>query len=106
MRDLEQDLHNTKSILAKCSISDVYAQNLYAALCNNKFFYGNEEWTCSWRMAGGIVSDMRKDGGYLDWYCSGLVDKDGFVSEGIVTDEIRMDLIRIGWIVKPYEQKY
>ena len=57
-------------------------------------------------MAGGIVSDLRKGNGYMDWYCSGLIcGRDGFVGEGVVTDEIRIDLLRMGWIVKPYEPK-
>ena len=105
MNDLEQDLQNNPTILAKINTSEVYSQNLYAALCNNRFFYNDKEWTCSWRMAGGIVSDLRKGNGYMDWYCSGLIFKDGFVGEGVVTDEIRMDLLRMGWVVKPYEPR-
>ena len=103
MNDLKQDLQNNSTILAKINTSEVYSQNLYAALCNNRFFYDNQEWTCSWRMAGNILSDLKNGDGYLDWYCSGISDRQGFVSEGTVTDEITMDLIRIGWIVKPYE---
>jgi hypothetical protein len=48
-------------------------------------------------MAGGIVADIIKDGNYLDWYCSG--------NESFVTDEIKLDLMMMGWIVKPYEAK-
>jgi hypothetical protein len=87
----------------KAKYSEVYSQNLYAALCNNRFFYGEHEWTCSWRMSGGIIADLRGCGeNYLDYYCSGIINLDGYVSESVVTDEIRLDLAKMGWIVKPY----
>jgi hypothetical protein len=104
--DLEKDLFDNKNIVEKCKHSKVYSQNLYAALCNNRFFYGENEWTCSWRMSGGIVADLRDCGeDYIDYYCSGMSNLDGFVSEGFATDEIRLDLAKIGWIVKPYEKQ-
>jgi hypothetical protein len=104
--DLEKDLFDNQNIVNKCKYSKVYSQNLYAALCNNRFFYGENEWTCSWRMSGGIVADLRDCGeDYLDYYCSGMINLDGSVSESVVTDEIRLDLAKIGWIVKPYEKQ-
>jgi hypothetical protein len=104
--NLENDLLNSEHMKNKCKTSDVYSQNLYAALCNNRFFYGDKEWTCSWRYSGGIIADIRQEGEYISWYCSGIVsDIDGYVGEGEVTDEIKLDLIKIGWIVKPYESK-
>ena len=104
--NLELDLMKSDEIANKCIHSEIYSQNLYAALCNNRFFYGDEEWTCSWRFAGGIVADIRDKGeDYMDWYCSGIGSKEGYVSEGSVTDEIKLDLIKLGWIVKPYEPK-
>jgi hypothetical protein len=82
----------------------------------------NQRWSCSWRYAGGIVADMQEKGDYIDWYCSGIRDTrtliasefavlteqqqlaykegEGYVSEGIVTDEIREDLFRLGWVVQ------
>ena len=102
--DLEKDLLSNQTILDKCQNSAVYSQNLYAALCNNRFFYGKEEWTCSWRMSGAIIADIRNYGeDYIHWYCSGMINADGYVSESVVTDEIRLDLAKIGWTVKPYE---
>ena len=103
--DLEYDLFKTYWIASKCKNSK-YAQNLYSALCNNRFFKNDEEWTCSWRMSGGIVADLRNQGeSYLDYYCSGMVDKEGYVSEGFVTDEIRLDLMKLGWTIEPYEPR-
>ena len=105
--NLEWDLRSTDWILAKVRDNEIYAQNLYAALCNNEFINRDlwpmlkeQKWSCSWRYAGGIIADMRSEGGYLDWYCSGIGDKnEKFVGEGHVTDEIRDDLFKLGWIV-------
>jgi hypothetical protein len=104
--DLEQDLFSNSTIKDKCKHSKVYSQNLYAAMCNNRFFYGENQWTCSWRMSGGIVADLRDCGeDYLDYYCSGMINLNGSVSESVVTDEIRLDLAKMGWVVKPYEKQ-
>jgi hypothetical protein len=114
--NLEWDLVTTDWILKKVRTCEAYAQNLYAAMCNNGFIkldvipiLKNEEWSCSWRYAGGIVADMRQQGDYIDWYCSGIRgDGEGenpnsikYVGEGCITDEIRNDLQRLGWAVAP-----
>jgi hypothetical protein len=109
--NLEWDLRTTDWILQKARSSSAYAQNMYAALCNNQFqkqevwpLLQGKQWSCSWRYAGGIVSDMLERGDYLDWYCSGIRDPDtvaaqGYVGEGEVTEQIREDLKRLGWLV-------
>lgn len=127
VNNLEYDLVTTDWILAKARENDAYAQNIYAALCNNGFIkldvipvLKGEEWGCSWRYAGGIVADMQQKGDYIDWYCSGIKAdwsdedfrnaskeeqeryiwmKNNFVSEGTVTEEIKQDLFNIGWLV-------
>jgi len=129
VNNMEYDLVTTDWILAKTRESEAYAQNLYAALCNNDFQrndvwprLADQTWCCSWRSAGGIVADMRQEGDYIDWYCSGIRNHDWqkdseqveamtpqqaehyreleqYVSEGTVTDEIRADLFRLGWLV-------
>jgi hypothetical protein len=50
---------------------------------------------------------MREEGDYIDWYCSGIQgepDADwvdlGHVPEGTVTDQIREDFFKLGWIPK------
>ena len=77
--NLEYDLRTTDWILEKVRSSEAYAQNLYAAMCNRGFqkndtwpVLANQSWGCSWRYAGGIVADMRQEGDYIDWYCSGI----------------------------------
>jgi hypothetical protein len=109
--NMEYDLRSTDWILDKVRSSEVYAQNLYAALCNNDFqkrdvmpILTNKTWSCTWRSSGRIVADMREEGDYLDWYCSGIVEDDiagepTYASEGMVTKEIEADLLRLGWNV-------
>lgn len=112
--NLEYDLLTTDWILEKVRSNENYSQNLYSALCNNDFqkremwpILKEQKWSCSWRYAGGIIADMREEGDYIDWYCSGIRGavtydddiKDGYVPEGVVTDEIRDDLFKLGWLV-------
>jgi hypothetical protein len=110
--NLLKDLNNSPLIREKVQ-KDQYAQNLYAALCNTEWqrtevfpILKDETWSCSWRTAGGIVANLRSQGDYLDWYCSGMGeglgngDPDGvlgYVSEGIVADEIKEDLATLRW---------
>lgn len=128
--NLEYDLRSTEWVAEKCQ-DRVYAQHLYAALCNNEFVKNEpwpllkeEVWSCSWRHAGAVVANIRERGDYLDWYCSGmseyaynesdrpvdlsnlnleqvkrLQEKQAFVGEGVVTDEIKQDLLTLGWVV-------
>jgi hypothetical protein len=124
VNNMEYDLLTTDWILEKVRAEDGYAQNLYAAMCNNDFqrldvlpILKNETWSASWRYAGGIIADMQQKGDYIDWYCSGMgglnrefdseetneqwQKRTGYVPEGLVTDEIRSDLQQLGWVVVP-----
>lgn len=117
--DLEYDLRTTDWILEKARTRDSYAQNIYSALCNMRWqkldtfpILKEEYWSCSWRSAGGIVADMLQKGDYIDWYCSGmgglstynveegdkLMSEKKYVLEGHVTEEIRADFQKLGWI--------
>jgi hypothetical protein len=124
--NLEYVLRTTGWILEKARGDKIYAQHIYAALCNTNWqmtepwpILKNQTWSCSWRHAGGIVADMLGEGDYIDWHCSGIVqtyqdDDEWFktateeqlerykkgqahVGEGIVTDEIREDFLKLGW---------
>jgi len=124
--NLEYELRRSKELCDKVKSDDVYAQNLYAAMCNMEWRKRDlwpemkeENWSCSWRHAGGIVADMREQGDYIDWYCSGIRNQeeltpeefnaltleeqlfrkkiDAYVSESVVTEEIELDLNRLGW---------
>jgi hypothetical protein len=119
--NLEYDLRSTDWILAKARARDAYAQNIYAAMCNMRWqrldvfpILKDEYWSCSWRSAGGIVANMLQKGDYIDWYCSGIggvnaeydaketseewSKRTGYVPEGTVTEEIRTDFQKLGWI--------
>lgn len=125
--NMEYDLRSTKWICDKAKESEAYAQNLYAAICNNDFVKNDvwpllqgKTWSASWRSAGGIIANMVEQGDYIDWYCSGIINqlsdeeynsltkeqqerylyaKTKFVSESVVTNEIRDDLLKLGWLV-------
>jgi hypothetical protein len=98
--DLEYDLRTSEFIINKCKNSEKYSQNLYAALCNNDFIKNDKEWHCSWRHAGGVIANLKEEGDYIDWYCSGMAEKEGYCSEGQVAEEIRIDLLNLGWEIK------
>jgi hypothetical protein len=128
--NMEYDLRSTKWICDKVKANDNYAQNLYASMCNMQFIkldvmpiLKDQRWSASWRSAGGIIADMREQGDYIDWYCSGIgneeygngldgtkpsLDEDGrnYVPEGIVTDEIREDLKKLGWVPVPWDDDF
>ena len=117
--NLEYDVEDCEWICEKIRSNDAYAQNFYAALCNNEFqrnevwpILKDQTWGCTWRYAGGIIAHIRREGDYIDWYCSGIrggmtlsdeeakqYEDNRFVSEGVITEEIRQDLLRLGWVV-------
>ena len=127
--NMEYDLRSTDWILEKVRNNDNYAQNLYAAMCNNDFIkremwpiLKDQRWSCSWRHSGGIISDMQEKGDYIDWYCSGIGNKESgfgldgyeptpdpdgrdYVPEGVVTEEIENDLYTLGWLVVKYNNE-
>jgi hypothetical protein len=124
--NMEYDLRSSKELCDKVKKYDNYAQNLYAAMCNmtwqRREFWQElkgETWSCSWRSSGGIIADMQEKGDYIDWYCSGIgsqedgyglsdvkpeLDEDGrtYVPEGVITEEVELDLNRLGWRPVPY----
>jgi len=118
--NLEEDIVACEWMVKKVVDSDTYAQNLYAAMCNNVFQKNDVwprladlTWSCSWRYAGGIIARLRNKGDYMDWYCSGIggglgngdeTGVKGYVRECVIIDEIRQDLFSIGWTVEPYDE--
>jgi hypothetical protein len=125
--NMEFDMRSADWMVDKVRESRVYAQHLYSAMCNNEFqkwevwpILKDQRWSASWRHAGGIVADIRGEGDYINWYCSGIKNlipledgewermsaeqqtlyKEGEASvpEGMITDEIKDDLKRLGWV--------
>ena len=116
VNNMEYDMSQADWFVSRVRGSDDYAQNLYAAMCNNSFqkqdvwlILKDSYWSCTWRSAGGIVADLQDKGGdYMDWYCSGIGDGLGngdidgtrnYISEVTVTDKIQADLALLGWRV-------
>lgn len=117
---MQTDMMEAEWFRNKVKQSKSYAQNLYAAMCNNDFqkqdtweVLSDSRWSCSWRAAGGVVATLRDcDEDYMDYYCSGMggfvtmdadtasyYEENGYVKESEVTEEIRADLLRLGWVV-------
>lgn len=80
-----------------------FAQNFYAAFCNNEYAVDDTDVIASysWRSSGGIVAEIRSlvnilNEDYMDWYCSGMCVSGGFVLEGVLTEEMDSCLRQIG----------
>jgi len=100
--NMEKDITNNSEINLLVR-DDVFAQELYAALCNVSWYKNGVEWGCSWRYAGGLVADLRNAQkaqdveDYMDFYCSGI-GNGNTVGEGHVTDRVREALAKLSWI--------
>lgn len=99
--NLADELRNDHTVCEKVQTRPHYAQELYGALSNMQWikrevmpFLRDERWSCSWRYAGGIVADIVGSGDYMDYYAGG--------NEGTVTDEIKADLLALGWEPVPW----
>ena len=126
--NLEYELRTTLWIVEKVRKNPIYAQHLYAALCNMTWWKGEVQWYCSWRYAGGVVAHLCGKGDYIDWYCSGIsgdmerptttewismsaeqeqtfYEVINSVGEGTVTLEVRADLGLLGWIPKEWNDE-
>lgn len=68
---------------------DEFAKRIYAALANVKWNKGDIVYGCTFRYAGGLISDIREEGDYIDWYCC--------APEGKVDSDIREALSKKGW---------
>lgn len=113
--NLESDMRNDLFLISLLRDREV-AFCFYNALCNvtwqkiadldkedlivEKLKGNTRIWSCSWRYAGGIISDIRnkeynKREDYLSYYCSG--------HEGTVTELVEDCFKRLGWV--RYEEK-
>ena len=117
--DLEIISRVQKSSFLERFKEDYFAQNWYAAFCNNDFSVDGDstkQFSLSWRSSGGFVADIRNQLGfsedYINWYCSGLTAESEimgrtvdpvtkYVGEGRITDEIGKCLAEIGLEVIP-----
>jgi len=99
--DLEASLRCDKYIMAAI-IDRGFAEELYAALTNIKWFRAGEDTKdegaahcMTFRYAAGLIAEMRSAGeNYMDFYCCS--------QEGVVSERIQGELNRIGWKWKAY----
>jgi len=107
--NLERDIKKTWWMVDKIRQNEIYAQNLYAAFCNNYFapkdtwaLLKNITWSCTWRYAGNLVAEIRENEDYSYWYCSGVhLLNEQYVPESFIAPTIERDLDNLGWIIKP-----
>ena len=74
-------------------------QEVWSALANVVWDYKDESqgsYSCSFRYAGGLISDILGEGDYMDWYCSGPYET--------VTYKIHSAMLEEGW--SPYRYNY
>lgn len=96
--EMDADILRDPTICFKICEDDYYAQLFYAALCNTEWcrntvesmLKGEAEYQFSWRSAADLVAYIRDGMSYMEFYASG--------NEGEVDDEIRKDLLNIGWV--------
>ena len=117
---MRTDMMEAEWFRNKVKASKAYAQNVYAAMCNNEFrkqdvweVLTDNTWSCTWRASGSVVATLRDCGeDYMDYYCSGMggfaayesdpasyFQETKYVPESEITDEVRADLSRLGWVV-------
>jgi hypothetical protein len=97
-------------VIRKVQRERIYAQNLYAALCNNEYapkdtwaLLKNLRWNCTWYDAATIIAELRQED-RSQWYRSGprfreYAEQIGYVDEGYITEQIQYDLDNLGWIL-------
>ena len=102
-----EELNHAEIIIYKAQNNREYADDLYCALCNNIWTKNGFECHLSWREAASEVAKLRDKGEYyLEFYphmSPRTVEVDGStvpLGEGHISEEIRNDLLEIGWSVK------
>jgi hypothetical protein len=105
---MEQDLSPERKCyqifedtLRECFISDIRDNNdfcveMWGALANVEWHHVKEPYgrvSYSFRFAGSLIANIRGDGDYMDWYCSG--------PSGVISEKIRRTLKKHGWLGDP-----
>lgn len=74
-------------------MEDSFAAEVWSALASVTWHNPSRNllgYAYSFRSAGALIAEMRGEGHYMDWYCSGPY--------AIVSDYIAMSMKKLGWI--------
>ena len=76
--------------------SKEFCVEMWSALANIQWYYkdNKEDQGFTFRQAGGVIAEIRGEGCYMDWYCSG--------PDGVVSENIAERMAKHGWIWKEY----
>lgn len=76
----------------KIRSDDEFAKQFWSALANVDWYHPatGQSASYSFRAAGGLIADIRGEGNYMDWYCSGPY--------ATVSDMIALSMKKEGWI--------
>ena len=88
MRDFEEDIEFL--FINEIKSSDDFCEDLWSSMANVEWLNKDgSEFSCTFRYAGGLIADIREEGSYMDWYCSG--------EYATVSEEIENKMKSIGW---------
>ena len=93
-RDFEDDLLEVFGSRIKADES--FCETVYSALANVVWINKHgAEFACTLRYAGGLISEIRGAGSYIDWYLSG--------PDCTVSNEIADGMAKLGWTYHGYD---
>jgi len=90
MKEFEKSIKKMLGVLIRNN--DKVCVELWSALANVDWYHPEKhlEASYSFRAAGGLIAEIKGEGDYMDWYCSGPYAE--------VSDRIAHALRKEGWI--------
>jgi len=73
-------------------VDEELCKSVWSALANIEWEHPKtgESYSCSFRCAGGLISEIINEGSYMDWYCC--------ATAGVVSSEIEKAMKECGWV--------
>ena len=95
---IHNDIKNADFLVKKIRDNSIYAQNLYAGLCNNEFVKNGNESGDTFRGNASFLAELC-DLDYYQLYWSGgsSIENKEYKKWGELTSEVEKDLLKIGW---------